>query len=80
MSTRFRCPKCGGTDLLSVSVELVKWEQNYFGGVMSTEKITPIEMQSWMIYCKNYECDNKEGFPESDLDDMWEEIGENLDD
>lgn len=78
---RYKCPKCGSTELFSESVELVKVKHHIINDDFVSEKRIPLEHESWNLYCPNTECENTDGFPESDLDDEpFEEIGENLDD
>lgn len=76
---RFKCPKCGSTELFSESVELIKFKHHIINDEFVSEKRIELEHESWELFCSNKECDNTEGFPESDLDEK-EEIGEDLDD
>ena len=69
----YTCPKCGKTDLNSETVELVKFEHHIVNDVYVSEKVSPIDLESWTLYCNNQECENNEGFPESDLYEVeWE--------
>ena len=60
----YKCPKCGATDILYMSVETVILRHHVINGDFVSQKITPIEMGESYLECNK--CGNQFEYSEED--------------